>query len=230
MPIKTQSLRRSAILFLGWFSLSVAQATEPANGSRTINNTTTAAVSEKPCPTCPQAIGLEAFQQAVRGEVIPVLVEFQEPPGVLHRLKAERAGRALGFGDLTTHAANLFGKQKAFLASLPRHGIRALLRESNIRQVNGSLRHIQYQLTYLANGFIAYVAREDLARLRALPNVRQVLEIKPTHLLLDKAIDYSLGTQTNLASRRLAVYGATQELQPAGVSGSASCSGAGRRC
>jgi hypothetical protein len=97
--------------------------------------------------------------------------------------------------------------------------VRALLRETDTRQIDGSVRHVQYQLTYLLNGFVAFVANDDLPRLRALPDVRRVFELQPVHLLLDKAIDYSLGMQTNLADRRTAVYGSTLEFHPAAVAG-----------
>src|SRR5262249_38366312 len=103
------------------------------------------------------------------------------------------------------------------IASLPGHGVRALLRESDVRQVDGSMRHIQYQLTYLLNGFVAFVPREDLPRLRAQPEVKRVFEMQPVKLLLDKAIDYSLGLQTNIVDRRTAVYGPTLEYSPAGA-------------
>src|SRR5262245_27349939 len=35
------------------------------------------------CPTCNEAIGLEAFRQSVGGEVIPVIVELTDSPGVM---------------------------------------------------------------------------------------------------------------------------------------------------
>src|SRR5436190_18237358 len=158
MPMQTQAVRRSAMVFLGWFILSGAQATEPRAGSRQ-NNAASVPVLQQPCATCAQAIGLDAFKQAVGGEIVPVLVELQEPTGVIRRLKGEQSGKPLGFGDLTAHGGFLLGKQKAFLAGLSRQGVRALLRENNVRQVDGSVRHIQYQLTYLMNGFVAYVPR-----------------------------------------------------------------------
>jgi len=195
-------------------------AAEGAGRLQLVSATSTAPAGvQRPCPTCDEALGIEAFRQSVGGEAIAVIVELQDPPGVMSKMAAERAGRAMPFGELTAHGAGLLGKHRAFLASLPRHGVRALLREKNVRQIDGSIRHIGYHFTYLLNGFVAYVPREDIARLRALPEVRNVLEVERTRLLLDKAIDYSLGMQTNVAARRLAVYGATQELQPVGEPG-----------
>jgi hypothetical protein len=182
---------------------------------------TTSAIPSQPCPTCVEAVGLEAFRASIPGTIVPVIVELQEPPGVRARIAAEQAGRAEGLAEIISHSAGLRARQRAFIAALPGQGVRALLRQTNVRQIDGSVRHIDYQLTYLLNGFVAFVPEGDLPRLRALPEVRNVYQMQPTRLLLDKAIDYSLGTQTNLADRRLAVYGPTQEFQPAGAAGHA---------
>jgi subtilisin family serine protease len=88
------------------------------------------------------------------------------------------------------------------LASLAQYGVRALLRETNVKQVNGESRGIQYRFTYLLNGFVAYVAAADIERLRAHPEVSNVSEPQQATFHLDRAIDYSLGTQTNPADRR----------------------------
>src|SRR2546428_205908 len=182
----------------------------PANASAA------AAVRGKPCPTCAQAIGLDAFRASVGGELTPVIIELQEPPGLIRKLAAEQVGRAMPMHELIAHSASLQGNQRAFIASLRGRGVRALLRETDTTQIDGSIRHVQYQLTYLLNGFVAFVATADLPRLRALPEVRRVFDLQPVRLLLDKAIDYSLGMQTNLADRRLAVYGPTLEFRPPG--------------
>jgi hypothetical protein len=105
--------------------------------------------------------------------------------------------------------------QDAFLAGLRQRGVRALMRRKNATQVDGSVRLIEYRFTYLLNGFAAYVATEDVERLRALPEVAHVSEPEPVEYHLDRAIDYSLGTQTDPAARRTAVYGANQEFSPA---------------
>lgn len=98
---------------------------------------------------------------------------------------------------------------------MTQRGVRALLRQTDVPQIDGSIRHIEYRFTYLLNGFVAYVATEDVARLKALPEIAHVSEPEATEFFLDKAIDYSLGTQQNPADRRAAVYGPTQEFQPA---------------
>src|SRR5437867_1984095 len=207
-----------ASLAVGW-SLQAATPSAVAAAARPAAKGAGPAVPDPqtPCPTCAQAIGLDAFRAAVGSEITPVIIELKEPPGLMRRLSAETAGRAVTVKDLMAHGGELVGRQKAFLASLPGRGVRALLRETDIRQIDGSVRHVQYQLTYLLNGFVAFVAKDDLPRLQALPEVRRVFKLQPVRLLLDKAIDYSLGTQTNIADRRLAVYGPTLEFQPAGT-------------
>src|SRR5881409_2748101 len=112
----------------------------------------------KPCPTCSQAIGLDTFRASVGGEITPVIIELQDSPGLRRRMAAEKAGRAMTVKDLISHGATLQARQKGFSASLPTSGVRALLRETDTRQIDGSVRHVQYQLTYLLNGFVAFVA------------------------------------------------------------------------
>jgi subtilisin family serine protease len=175
--------------------------------------------ADKPCPTCPQSIGLEAFRAAAGGELTPVIIELQEPAGIMKKLAAEQAGRPMPFEELIAHSATLQARQRGFIASLAGRGVRALLRETDARQIDGSVRRVQYHLTYLLNGFVAFVASEDLPRLRSLPDVKRVFELQPVRYFLDKAIDYSLGLQTNVADRRLAVYGPTLEFTPPGSSG-----------
>lgn len=118
-----------------------------------------------------------------------------------------------------SYTGDLVGQQNAFLAQLASRGIRVLPHEKNVTQIDGSVRHIQYRFTYLLNGFVAFVATADIERLKALPEVAHVSPPAQAEFHLDRAIDYSLGTQTNPADRRTAVYGATQEFQPAGSAG-----------
>src|SRR6266404_1371105 len=195
---------------LGALVLALSQA---AISKTAVSIPAAAAVRAKPCPTCAQAIGLDSFRASVGGELTPVIIELQESPGLMRKLEAEQAGRAMPMHELIAHSASLQGRQRAFIASLPGRGVRALLRETDTRQIDGSVRHVQYHLTYLLNGFVAFVATADLARLGALPEVRRVFELQAVRLLLDKAIDYSLGMQTNIADRRLAVYGSGPENQ-----------------
>ncbi len=88
------------------------------------------------------------------------------------------------------------------------------MRETKAKQIDGSTREIEYRFTYLLNGFVAYIAIEDLERLRSLPDVKNIYEIEQSRFMLDNSIDYTLGTQFNISDRRLATYGANQELVP----------------
>lgn len=160
-----------------------------------------------------------AFRQSAGGSIAPLIIELKDEPGVLRKVAAEKAGKTMSMEQTISHAQGLLGKQDAFLASLPQRGVRALLRRTNVKQVDGTMRHIQYRFTYLLNGFVAFVADEDVARLRALPEVAHVSEPEQMSFNLDRAIDYSLGTQASPAARRTAVYGATKEFEPAGAPG-----------
>jgi hypothetical protein len=160
-------------------------------------------------------LGLAEFRQAVGGSITPVIIELKGDPGVIRKVKAEEEGGSLSMEQIFANAQALAAEQDAFRASLAQRGVRALMRENDVTQIDGSVRRIQYRFTYLLNGFVAYVATEDLDRLRGLPEVAVVSEPEPTEFHLDRAIDYSLGTQTNPADRRTAVYGATQEFSPA---------------
>ena len=161
-----------------------------------------------------EALGLGAFRQAV-GSVTPLIIELKGDPGVLQKVAAEKEGQALSTEAIFANAMSAVAAQDAFLASLPERGVRALMRRTNATQIDGSVRLIEYRFTYLLNGFAAYVATEDVERLRNLPEVAHVSEPEPVEYHLDRAIDYSLGTQTDPAARRTAVYGPTQEFSPA---------------
>ncbi|HEX8678971.1 MAG TPA: S8 family serine peptidase, partial [Chthoniobacterales bacterium] len=158
---------------------------------------------------------LDAFRQAAGGSITPLIVELKEEPGVLRKVAAEKSGQAMTTEQTISYAQELLGKQNALLASLGQRGVRVLLRETDVKQLNGAVRHIQYRFTYLLNGFVAYVATQDIERLRALPEVAHVSEPEKMRYQLDRAVDYSLGTQTNPADRRTAVYGNTKEFRPA---------------
>jgi len=162
-----------------------------------------------------EAPDVVAFRESVGGSVTPVIVELKDEPGALRKVAAEKEGGTMSVEALGTHAVDLYGKQNTFLASLPERGVRALMRQTDVTQIDGSVRHIEYRFTYLLNGFVAYVATEDLPKLRALPEVAAVSIEEPAQYHLDRAIDYSLGTQAVPADRRAAVYGATQEFSPA---------------
>ena len=171
------------------------------------------------CPTCPKETSEVAEFRKSAGAIRAVIVELQDEPGVVHKVGLEQRGRAMSTRDLITYSLALRTKQDSLLASLSGRGVRLLPRKTKVQQINGSLRHIEYRFSYLLNGFVAYVADEDMDSLRALPEVKQVYEIQPVNYFLDKAIDYSLGTHSSTTSRRLAVYGAQQEFSPPGAPG-----------
>jgi subtilisin family serine protease len=148
-----------------------------------------------------------------------VMIELHEAPGVVHKVAAERAGQRITTKDVAAYSLQLFGKQNALLNTLKTRGLNARLRTEDVRQINGTVRHVEYRFGYLLNGFVAYVNKSDLEQLRAQPEVAGVYEFPQEKFFLDRAIDYSLGTQTAAADRRLAVYGATQELSPLGEPG-----------
>jgi hypothetical protein len=161
-----------------------------------------------------EALGLAAFKESVGGSVTPFVVELKGETGVSRKLAAEQQGQPVSVQDLGAHAQTLVTEQEAFLSSLPSRGVRALVRETNAMQIDGSVRRVRYEFTYLLNGFVAYVADADVERLRAMPEVASVSVAESPTYFLDKAIDYSLGTQQNPAERRTAVYGATKEFRP----------------
>src|SRR2546422_11736727 len=105
--------------------LSIAPAAIAPAQSLTVHASASASASvsvaaaAQPCPTCAQAIGLDAFRASIQGEIIPVIVELQELPGVMTRIAAERAGQVMGFKELTGHSAGMHAKQRAFIATLP---------------------------------------------------------------------------------------------------------------
>lgn len=182
---------------------------------------TGAADKQQPdCPTCPsEPPALARFREAVGGSVVPVIVELRDTPGALLKVAAREQGREMATEEVADYAMQLREQQSDFLASLASRGVRALLRETDVEQPDGSVRHIEYRFHYLANGFVAYLAADDIERLRAQPEVLAVHEPEPVRFMLDKAIDYSLGTQTIIADRRTAVYGPTLEWSPAGALG-----------
>lgn len=156
-----------------------------------------------------------AFRESVGGSIEPVIIELKDEPGVLRKVALEQKGRTMVLKDLIAYSRELRAKQDSLLSSLTHRGVRALFRRADVKQIDGSVRRIEYRFSYLLNGFVAYVATDDIERLRALPEVREIYEIQPAQFFLDKAIDYSLGTHTTAAERRLAVYGANQEFSPA---------------
>ena len=173
---------------------------------------TAAAITDEP----PQ---VAAFRESVGGSITPLIIELKREPAVLRKVAADQRGEPLAMEELFSYAKDLVGEQNSFLAKLGGAGVRALLHEKDVTQIDGSKQRVHYRFTYLLNGFIAYVATEDIERLKALPEVAHVSEPEPMEYHLDRAIDYSLGTHTNAADRRTAVYGANQEFHPASEPG-----------
>lgn len=174
------------------------------------------AQAEKEGKRTDEAADLAAFQASVGGDITPVMIELQGEPAVLRKVAAERDGQTMSLEALYSYALDLVGQQERFRGALGQRGVRALMLEKNVTQIDGSVRHIEYRFTYLLNGFIAFVANDDLEKLRALPEVAHVSVVEPETYHLDRSIDYSLGTQPDPRDRRTAVYGATQEFTPGG--------------
>ncbi len=162
---------------------------------------------------------LDAFRQAIGGAVTPLIIELKKDPVALRKHAEEQAGGQMSFEDVVAYTRELLTEQNELANQLASRGVRALLRETNVKQIDGAARTIHYRFTYVLNGFVAYVADADIDKLKALPEVAHVSEPLRADFHLDRAIDYSLGTQTNPADRRTAVYGANQEFQPAGSPG-----------
>lgn len=166
-----------------------------------------------------------AFRASVGGRITPVIVELKGEPTVLEKVAGERAGKFYSVDQLAQRSLELVARQDEFLSALYLRGVRALLKVADVPQIDGSIRHVEWRFTYLLNGFVLYVADDDIERLRQQPEVLSVEIPEPESFHLDRAIDYSLGTAMTIADRRLAVYGPTQELSPVGTPGHAETPG-----
>jgi subtilisin family serine protease len=165
-------------------------------------------------PAVAEPAELAAFRASADDHVVPVTIELRSPPAARH----DRAG-ATWRDALGRLARNRLAQQDAFIASLPAHGIRLLPARAQARQADGATRAVTYRYTTLLNGFSAWVAEGDVERLRKLPDVRSVHLDHGLRLQLNRAIDYTLATNHEPAARRLAVYGADEEMAPAGSAG-----------
>jgi subtilisin family serine protease len=160
------------------------------------------------------ASGIEAFARRNPGPLVPVLVELRGEPGFV----AKRGQGVLGLeaqrkAALDHHAA-LQKAQDAFVAEAAAQGVPLLPRSKQVQVAPGLSHRIQYRFSYLLNGFIAYVPEARIADLRALPGVQSVTRTAETRLFLDNSVNYLLGSAASIPARRLAVYGATEELGP----------------
>lgn len=167
-----------------------------------------------------EAEGLADFREATGSRVKPVIVELREDPGAVIQFQKGLANPD-AFEAISAYALRLVNNQDAFRRSLPERGVQNLLRATKVRQIDGSVRLIEYRFTYLLNGFVAYIPVEQIEQLKAQPEVKNVYEIEESRFMLDNSIDYSLGTQFNPFNRRLMTYGANQELTPVGSPGHA---------
>lgn len=157
---------------------------------------------------------LAAFRADAGDQVVPVTIELRSPPA------PRRARPGVGNRELLERQARRrLAQQDAFIAALPQHGIRILPAAVQARQADGTTRAIRYRYTAVLNGFSAWVAERDIERLRRLPDVRSVQIEERLRVNLNRAIDYSLATDFEPADRRLAVYGATEEMAPEGSAG-----------
>ena len=208
-PILTLALFLSAFCFIALLLIGPPSSEAGKRRAKRVP-----AVAGNQSATFDESAAIAAFRDSAGGSITPVIVELKEEPGVMRKIAAEKEGRLMSVTEIGSHAVKLYRKQNEFLGALPGRGIRALLRQTSVPQIDGSIRHIQYRFTYLLNGFVAYVATEDIPKLRALPEVADVSEAESEQYHLDKAIDHSLGTHTDPADRRTAVYGPTQEFHP----------------
>src|SRR6185436_1408075 len=117
-----------------------------------------------------------AFRESVAGDIRAVIIELKDAPGVLRKIAAKQAGNTMSVKAGVDYNLSLYAKQNNFISSLASRGVRALPRQADVKQIDGSVRHIEYRFTYLLNGFVAYVAIEDIERLRLLPEVASVSE------------------------------------------------------
>src|SRR5688572_19713091 len=188
-------LTLAVLLFAFCCAVILAGSTQPSAANSSSSVAGVGSSTQKSAASEPADVS--AFRASVGGDLTAVIVELKGEPGVLRKVAAGEKGQRMSVAQLGNYGVELYGKQDEFFSTLATRGVRALMRETDVTQIDGSVRHIEYRFTYLLNGFVAYVATEDLARLKALPEVTHVVEIQPVQFHLDKAIDYILGTQTN---------------------------------
>ena len=158
---------------------------------------------------------LAAFRAGAADQISPVTIELRSPLTPVPT--ASKKPSNLSQLDAQTHAR--LAQQDTFIAALPARGIRILPARVQARQADGSVQTVRFRYTNLLNGFSAWVENRDLERLRRQPEVRSVQVEHALRLHLNRGIDYALGSNFEPADRRLAVFGATEELDPAGSAG-----------
>ena len=167
-----------------------------------------------------EAIGLADFKARASGPTKAVIVELAgAAPGFAHDFGSGAVAPEQKVEMLGRHARSLFSAQDALVRSAQDAGIDLLLRTRWTTLPTGKLHRIEYRFHYLMNGFVAYVAEADIERLEALPGVASVQEPAQPRFALDNSVNHILGQDFDPADRRLAVYGATEELTPLAVAG-----------
>lgn len=199
-----------------WFGLSGissgAIADQPARSAPNVERITSANASEA------QALGLVEFARSQAAPLAVVLIELESPAAFATSPASIGAATALRQAA-AAHHADVTSAQDAFIARARAAGVPLLLRRKTIDAGGGRPLTLAYRLSYLMDGFIAYVPESKLAALAALPGVRSVSRPAPSSFLLDHSVNHLLGSQPTIAARRLAVYGATEELGPSGSNG-----------
>ncbi len=212
--LRARRLISSALFFIAFgivgFALTKTSSSQASRSGRLGQET----AKKQQQKTQAEPADLRTFRESVGGSIKAMIVELRDQPGVLRKVAQEKAGQTVSLEETISYAQDLMSKQDAFLASLEGRGVRALLRKTDVQQIDGSTRHIQYRFTYLLHGFVAYIAAADVEKLRALPEVAHVSEPEEARFHLDRSIDHTLGTQPDPAERRTAVYGATKEFSP----------------
>jgi hypothetical protein len=97
-----------------------------------------ASSDEQKAAAAKEPADLEAFRASVGGDIKAVIIELKEEPGVLRKVASEKAGQAVSVEQSMSYASELVAKQDTVLASLSQFGVRALMRETNVKQVNGN--------------------------------------------------------------------------------------------
>jgi subtilisin family serine protease len=162
------------------------------------------------------AEGIEAFARRHPGPLVPLLVELSGRPGFIAKAGRGASSAEALRGDALAHHRELARAQDDFVARAASAGVPLLPRARRMDAAPGGIAHrIEYRLSYLLNGFVAYVPEARIADLRALPGVKSVTRTAQTRFFLDHSVDYLLGSGASVAARRAAVYGATEELGPA---------------
>ena len=159
------------------------------------------------------AHGLRAFAARAGEPLVAVFVEVDGAPAFAAKAwRGDAAGTPAG---ALAHHASVRAEQDALIARLAAEGLELLPRSKTVEVAPGRTQRIDYRFSYLANGFVAYMPASRVPALRGAEGVRSVSRIAPTRLFLDHSANYMLGSQPAVADRRLAVYGASEELGPA---------------